>query len=131
MRVVAPHIGFGYLTIRIIASGWQISIVTKNLADSENACRRATVALPFPQSRLVSTGQTGAPSETIPAKQRRKWGGNRCPIAAGRSSTKLKLSVHRIPIGCEAEDELRAIARHTIGTRVADQKDERAAEKSA
>jgi hypothetical protein len=49
-------------------------------------------------------------------------------MAAPLSFKQLKLSVQGIPIRCQAEDELRAIVRHTIGTRVADQKDQRATE---
>src|SRR5204863_3028897 len=67
-RIIAPNVCLSYLVIRIIAAGGQMCLVTENLTNLENACRRATVPFFFPKTGLVLSGKPCAPRKTIFAK---------------------------------------------------------------
>src|SRR4029453_5786167 len=52
-RVIAPKVCLSHLMVRIVAAGGQVRLVTKNLTNLENACRRAAVAFFLSKTRLV------------------------------------------------------------------------------
>src|SRR6266481_4604145 len=55
-RVIAPNVCLCHLMVWIVAAGGQVCLVTKNLTNFENACRRATVAFFLSKTRLVLAG---------------------------------------------------------------------------
>ena len=99
----------------IVAAGRQMRLVSKNLTDLENACRRATIALFLSKTGFILPREPGAPGEPVFSKQHRKWSSDGCPLTAARAFKESQLTAHGIPRGCDPHDELRAIARNTIG----------------
>ena len=51
--VIAPHVCFGHLVVRVIGPRGQIRIVTKNFADLENSRGRSSIAFFLSKSWLV------------------------------------------------------------------------------
>jgi hypothetical protein len=113
-RVIAPNISLRHLMVRIVAPGWQMRFLSKNLTNLENACRRATIALLLSKTGLVLRRKPGPPCESVFSKQYRKWYGHRTPITAGRAFKEPQLAAHGIPRGRRTDDELRAVGRNTI-----------------
>jgi hypothetical protein len=78
----------------IVAAGGQARLVTKNLTNLENACRRATVAFFLSKTRLVLSGKPCAPRKAIFAKQHRKRSSHGFPISATRAFKESQLAAH-------------------------------------
>src|SRR5438552_15278968 len=79
-RVIAPHVCFGYLVIRVVGSRRQVRFVSENFADLEYSGRRPPVSLFFSKARLVLPGEPCPPSDSIFAKQHGKRSSTRRPI---------------------------------------------------
>lgn len=93
-RIIAPHVCFGHLMIRIIGPRRQLRFITKNLADFENSRRRSAIALFFSKPGLVLSGETCSPGNPIFSKQHRERSSHWRPIAAARSFKQSQLSAH-------------------------------------
>jgi len=117
-RIVAPDIGFGYLMKWIACAGWQCGVIGKNFADFENACRRSTISLVFPQPRFILARDATPPGQPIFSKQDRHWSGMRTPLAADPIQ-EVQTPMHGIPIRCKSDNELCAIIRKRGGISVA------------
>ena len=125
-RVIAPHVCFGYLVIRVVGSRRQVRFVSENFADLEYSGRRPPVSLFFSKARLVLPGEPCPPSDSIFAKQHGKRSSYRRPIPATRSLKQSQLSTHGIPSRRDTNDELRAIARNAIRICIDAQKHQKA-----
>ena len=117
-RIVAPDIGFSYLMKWIVCSRWQRGIIGKNFADFENACRRSTISLMFPQARFILANDTTPPGQPIFSEQDRHRSGMRTPLATDLIQ-EIQIAMHGIPIRCKSDNELRAIIGEGGGISVA------------
>ena len=117
-RVIAPNVRLRHLMVWILATGRQPGFVSKDLANLENACRRATVAFLLSKPRLILPREPGAPGESVFSKQHWKRSRHRTPITATRAFKEPQLAAHGIPRGRDTEDQLRAVLWNTIGVRI-------------
>src|SRR4026207_395154 len=117
-RVIAPNVRLRHLMVWIVATGRQTRIVSKNLTNLENACRRATIALFLSKTGFTLTREPGAPGEPVFSKQHRKRSRHRAPITATRAFKEPQLAAHGIPRRRDTDDKLRAVVRNTIGVRI-------------
>src|SRR5438552_5587303 len=60
-RGIASNVCLSHLMVWIVATGGQVSPITKNLTNFENACRSSTVGFFLPKARLGLSGQSCAP----------------------------------------------------------------------
>src|SRR5258708_16115008 len=86
-RVVAPNVRLGHLMVWIVATGRQTRFVSKDLANLENACRRATVAFFLFKTRPILPPEPGAPCHPAFFKQHCKPPPPPTPIPPTPSST--------------------------------------------
>jgi len=124
VHVVDPSISCCDLMERVIGAGRELGVIGVNLADTENAGRRATIAFFFLQAWLPRAGKTISPSHAILAKQNGKRPGHAPPIVAVLPLKELKVAPHRIPSRRGSHNELGAVCRDAIGTGIAAQRKE-------
>jgi hypothetical protein len=121
VHIVDPSVGRCDLMERVLGAGRELGVVGVNLADTENAGRRATVAFFFLQAGFARAGKTISPSHPILAKQNGKRPGHAFPIVAVLPFKELKVAVHGVPSRPGPHDELGAVWRNAIGTGIAAQ----------
>ena len=117
-RIVAPDIGFGHLMKWIVCARWQCGIIGKNFADFENACRRSTISLMFPQANFILANDAPSPGQPIFAEQDRHRSDMRAPLATDLIK-EIQTPMHGIPIRCNSNNKLHAIIRQRGGISVA------------
>src|SRR6266487_3501502 len=93
-RVIAPNVRLRHLMVWVVAAGRQTRLVSKNLANLENACRRATIALFLSKTGFIFPREPGPPGEPTFAKQHRKRSSYRTPVPASRSFKDSQLAAH-------------------------------------